>query len=1045
MEMYETRTKDKRDIQNDKNNIDKEHARHHHKNIETHKTTNQSPNKNKKTIVKYQNPKNIRNKIPQNPLYKPIQSTNKTPNHNDYNVKIIHQNIQCLSSKGKVPLLENFLKKEEPQILCLTEHWQLLDTINHIKIKSYKLITHFSRSSKIHGGTAIYVSEKIEDKNIKEIKKGPKNQELDFEWAGIRITENKEITQIFSIYRSPNGNFSNFLDLFNNLLEKNKADINKTVIGGDLNVDHLTNNEKHKQLKDLLDSYELKNTIITATREKAGLDYFITNIEKTEAGVLINHASDHHATYLKCNTNTIKHKKSRKKLITYRNLKDENNHMKMQELLNNTEWDTILNTSENINTKCNKLMEQIMNIYNTAYPKTQKNITPHDKRKEWVTPEIIEKGNRLKKMHYNLQMNNTEDKRKEYNELKKVYRKDIAKQKEIYIENKINKRDNKHRNKAMWDCFNEITGKTKYKEDIEIHINNHTIKDNKELAEIFNDFFIDSVEEKIKNISNKQIAQINTNEEIQNMTNNTEMTLESTTPAEIRKIINKITPNQGTTTWDIPTSILKQHSITISNILSNITNQSFTQGIYPNILNQFEITPKHKYNNKYDINNYRPLYKTSNIGKILQKAYTDRLDEYLMQNNIICHQQHGFRKKHSTTTACYQLITHIISEMDKKNLVMTIFFDLSAAFDVVDNDRLVKKLEKYGINNLPNQWLKSFLENRKVKTKINEHLSIEKHNTNGVSQGTNIGPTLYNTYTNDIVNAITEGEIVMYADDTSITISAKTQSELKEKAEKTIKEYMDWCNLNKMIPNLSKTNYIIYTIRKENIEDINITHNQTIERKYTVKYLGIEIDHKLNWNEQIEKICKKLNQLCYIINYLKKTFNHKSLLTYYYAFGESYLRYGIILWGNTTEHKRIFIIQKRIIRKIYNIHPRTSCKDIFQKNKILTYYALYYIEVTTTIHSQKESIIHNNETHNHNTRQAHHIRQTKTKTTYGQKSPKYQGIKYYNDLPEDLKTLEIKHLKTKLKEKLQTLAPYSFAELDGMWTEEESERMSKTS
>lgn len=376
---------------------------------------------------------------------------------------------------------------------------------------------------------------------------------------------------------------------------------------------------------------------------------------------------------------------------------------------------------------------------------------------------------------------------------------------------------------------------------------------------------------------------------------------------------------------------------------------------------------------------------------------------------------------------------------------MTIFFDLSAAFDVVDNDRLVKKLEKYGINNLPNQWLKSFLENRKVKTKINEHLSIEKHNTNGVSQGTNIGPTLYNTYTNDIVNAITEGEIVMYADDTSITISAKTQSELKEKAEKTIKEYMDWCNLNKMIPNLSKTNYIIYTIRKENIEDINITHNQTIERKYTVKYLGIEIDHKLNWNEQIEKICKKLNQLCYIINYLKKTFNHKSLLTYYYAFGESYLRYGIILWGNTTEHKRIFIIQKRIIRKIYNIHPRTSCKDIFQKNKILTYYALYYIEVTTTIHSQKESIIHNNETHNHNTRQAHHIRQTKTKTTYGQKSPKYQGIKYYNDLPEDLKTLEIKHLKTKLKEKLQTLAPYSFAELDGMWTEEESERMSKTS
>lgn len=123
-------------------------------------------------------------------------------------IKIIHQNIQ--GTNRKIPLIENFVAEEKPQILCLTEHWQLNDNLEHMKINGYNLAAHFSRKDKIHGGTAIYTCQKINKTSITKIPNKPKSLEIHFEWSGIKIKEPTDIIQIITIYRSPNGNMKTF-------------------------------------------------------------------------------------------------------------------------------------------------------------------------------------------------------------------------------------------------------------------------------------------------------------------------------------------------------------------------------------------------------------------------------------------------------------------------------------------------------------------------------------------------------------------------------------------------------------------------------------------------------------------------------------------------------------------------------------------------------------------------------------------------------------------------------------------------------------------
>lgn len=139
--------------------------------------------------------------------------------------------------------------------------------------------------------------------------------------------------------------------------------------------------------------------------------------------------------------------------------------------------------------------------------------------------------------------------------------------------------------------------------------------------------------------------------------------------------------------------------------------------------------------------------------------------------------------------------------------------------------------------------------------------------------------------------------------------------------------------------------------------------------------------------------------------------------------------YGLILWGNSTEAQRIFLLQKRVLRTICKMRGRDSCRDIFKELNILTLPAAYILECAVIAKTKPEYFTNNSNIHNHNTRQARDLHVQQARTTLVKRSPYHMCIKIYNSLPQDLKNEEeSKILKNKLKSYLVEKKLYSVKE-----------------
>lgn len=596
----------------------------------------------------------------------------------------------------------------------------------------------------------------------------------------------------------------------------------------------------------------------------------------------------------------------------------------------------------------------------------------------------------------------------------KIYNKVIKKAKQITYENKIKNSDNKI--KSIWNIVKEET-ESKSKNVIKLDKDGTIISDAREIVNNLNTYFLSIVQQnKIKT----EISKIRDFMKNSCPANNKSFFIGPTTGTEIINLTTCI-KNSFSCGWDqIPSFIFKKIIVLVADKLADLINKSFEEGIFPDCLKKSDVCPIFKGGDSYECNNFRPISLLIMTSKIVEKVMYVRVENFIKNSNILSPYQHGFLKSRSTNSALFNITKDIIKHLDKKSNIYGLSCDFRKAFDSVNFDILLLKLEHYGIRGTALLWFESYLKHRLQRTKITTGSSSvysEWGETSaGVPQGSILGPFLFLLYINDLPSNVSTASTTMFADDTFFL----TQKHL---INNTIDKIQTWCTLNKIKINFEKTKCIYFQQRNTNAEHPILNYNINYESK--IKSLGIIIDSALNWKDNVNSLCNSLRSACYCLRVLKlKGISMDTLKMVYFSYFESRLRYGLIYWGSSIVSSKVFILQKFALRIILGLKKRESCKEYFNLNNILTFPSLFIFECLVFLYKNKSDFSF----FNSNTRQNGLIIYEANNTSLFQKSILYLGPKFYNKLPVHIRSQNLRNFKSSLKQLLITKSYYSYHE-----------------
>ena len=359
------------------------------------------------------------------------------------------------------------------------------------------------------------------------------------------------------------------------------------------------------------------------------------------------------------------------------------------------------------------------------------------------------------------------------------------------------------------------------------------------------------------------------------------------------------------------------------------------------------MTPSFKKGENYLLTNYRPISVLPCFSKILERLMYNKLYSYLTENNILFNLQFGFRNKHSTEHAIIELVDNILNGFSEDKYTLGVFIDLSKAFDTVDHQILLAKLNMYGIQGKSLQWFESYLSERK------QYIEIDRENTSylditcGVPQGSILGPLLFLIYINDLSKVSNIITPIMFADDTNLFYSDRNIKNLFEKMNIELQKVSEWLRANKLSINIGKTNFLLFhkSRDKDNLPlklPILEINNVPIKRISATKFLGVQIDENINWTQHITLTENKMAKQLGILYKARPYLNQKSMISLYYSFFHTYLNYGNIAWASTskTKLKKLYSQQKQAVKTVFNEDILASSKILFSELNALNIYKI---------------------------------------------------------------------------------------------------------
>ena len=623
------------------------------------------------------------------------------------------------------------------------------------------------------------------------------------------------------IYRVPDSNIDLFNKELSDILQKITKENKFIYLMGDYNLDLLKCAE-HEYTQEFLDTMYANNLIPTITKPtrpktRTLIDNIFTNNyqdnQKQERGIIYADLSDHLPIYnISKNINIA----DNTDCFVWKRKKDRASVQAFINTFSSYDWSELLSVTDGqiaYDLFHNKLIEG----YENHLPMKMIKLNKYKARLPWLNDTLKEAIKQKNVLYVKQLRTKNEDDIKFYksyrNTLTKLLRHAERKHYHDLLE------EHKSDLKASWKILKTVINKgTKGKLPKLFRDGEKEVTNPKDIADRFNKFFTNIGPTLAKSISKSSSLPLKyLNEKIKES-----VLFSPVLENEVKNILMLL--KNSAAGWDgFDVQIIKQIKDFIISPFTHICNLSITTGVFPRQMKIANIVPIYKSGDNTLFNSYRPVSVLPLFSKILERIVYNRLIEFFNKHSVLYDYQFGFRKLYSTHMALITLIDKLSNALDEGSRVVGIFLDFSKAFDTIDHDILLLKLEHYGVRGLALDWFKNYLNSRFQYVMYNGIKSYQSQVTCGVPQGSILGPLLFLIYVNDLHKVVKNAFLLLFADDSNLFYTGNDMVDITGKINDDLQHLTEWLASNKLSLNIKKTNYMIFHSGYIAPDDINIT------------------------------------------------------------------------------------------------------------------------------------------------------------------------------------------------------------------------------
>ena len=439
------------------------------------------------------------------------------------------------------------------------------------------------------------------------------------------------------------------------------------------------------------------------------------------------------------------------------------------------------------------------------------------------------------------------------------------------------------------------------------------VTDHQQMANILNNFFCSVFTEEDMN----NFPDIEPQYEGDEALNNVIFTGE-----KVKEKLARLKPSAAPGPDKVWAKVLHSLADVLAEPLALVFSKLLDEGCVPAIWRHANVCPVFKKGKKGDPGNYRPISLTCILCKVMESLLRDAMVKFLLSNNLICSNQHGFLPGRSTLTNLLEYLETLTRLVDEGHEVDVLYLDFRKAFDVVPKERLLAKMNSIGVRGKVLGWVREWLTGRTQNVVLNGKVSEVGEVRSGVVQGSTLGPTLFLIYINDISSAVESGEsaldltnsiLSIFADDTKWGRCVNT-AEDREKFQEGIKRLEQWSRTWQMQFNTSKCK-VMHLGRRGNSGAEYMMEDTVLESTRAEKDIGVMIHDSLKPSLHCTKAAAKANAVLGQISRAVLYRDSETFVRLYLVCDRPILEYCIQAVGPYTEADKLCLekVQMRVM------------------------------------------------------------------------------------------------------------------------------------